>query len=166
MAQRQDTQSLSCGRADSFTLTIRKEDLQTVIDHCIAGLPNEACGILAGKGGKVEKVYLINNARPSPVSFEMDPEEQFRVMKDIRQSGLDLTGIFHSHPDSRAYPSGIDVEKAYWPGTLFPNYPQAVYVIVSLMDRNKPVVGSFSIASGEVSKIPMRIEERIVNTWR
>src|SRR5574341_44366 len=139
-------------------LTIRREDLQTIIDHCVAGFPNEACGILAGKEGRVEKVHAMKNARPSPVAYEMDPEEQFRVLKDIRQAGLDLVGIFHSHPGSPAYPSGVDVEKAYWPGTLFPNYPEAVYVIVSLMDREQPVVKGYSIIEGKVREIPLTVQ--------
>lgn len=135
-------------------LAIKKSDLQAIIAHCIGGHPNEACGLLAGKGGRVEKVYPMKNARPSPVAYEMDPEEQFRVLKDIRQAGLDLVGIFHSHPGSPAYPSGVDVEKAYWPGTLFPNYPEAVYVIVTLMDREQPVVKGYSIIEGKVREIP------------
>jgi len=134
---------------------ITKDDLQRVLRHCIEGYPDEACGILAGWAGKVEKVYPMRNARPSPVGYEMEPEEQFRVLKDIRQAGLDLVGIFHSHTGSPAYPSGVDVEKAYWPGTLFPNYPEAVYVIVSLMDREQPVVKSYSISEGSVREIPL-----------
>ena len=139
-------------------LIITKDDLQRVIRHCIEGYPDEACGILAGKGGRVEKVYPMKNARPSPVGYEMDPEEQFRVLKDIRQAGLDLVGIFHSHPGSPAYPSGVDVEKAYWPGTLFPNYPEAVYVIVSLVDREQPVVKSYSIVEGKVRETPLTVQ--------
>jgi [CysO sulfur-carrier protein]-S-L-cysteine hydrolase len=131
-------------------------DLESIINHCRREYPNEACGILAGAAGRVEKVYPVRNARPSPVSYEMDPEEQFRVMKDIRDAGFAMVGIFHSHPASPAYPSGIDVEKAYWPETLFPNYPEAVYVIVSLMDRRHPVVKGFSIVEGTVNEVLLR----------
>jgi len=138
-------------------LTIARDDLQTIIDHCNAGYPDEACGILAGKAGRVEKVYSMMNARPGPVSYEMDPEEQFRVMKDIRQTGLEMVGMFHSHPDGRAYPSGVDVEKAYWPGTQLPNYPEAVYVIVSLMDRAVPVVKGYTISGGAIREVPLAV---------
>ncbi|MBS1192890.1 MAG: hypothetical protein H6Q97_869 [Nitrospirae bacterium] len=138
-------------------LTIARDDLQTIIDHCNAGYPDEACGILAGKAGRVEKVYSMTNARPGPVSYEMDPEEQFRVMKDIRQTGLEMVGMFHSHPDGRAYPSGVDVEKAYWPGTQLPNYPEAVYVIVSLMDRPNPDVRGYTISGGAIREVPLAV---------
>ena len=141
----------------SIALAIRKNDLKKIIDHCNAGYPDEACGILAGKDGRVERVYCMRNARPGPASYEMDPEEQFRAMKDIRQAGLELLGTFHSHPGGHACPSGIDVERAYWPGTLFPNYPGAVYVIVSLIDRRDPVVKGYLIDSGTVSEVGLKV---------
>jgi proteasome lid subunit RPN8/RPN11 len=138
-------------------LVIGREDLKKIIDHCIAGYPDEACGILGGRDGRVERVHCMTNARPGPVSYEMDPEEQFRVMKDLRQECLDLVGIFHSHPGGRAYPSAIDVEQAYWPGTNVQNYPDAVYVIVSLMDGEAPAVRGFSIVDGKVNEVPVSV---------
>lgn len=128
--------------------------------HCRAGLPNEACGMLGGRAGTVEKVYPMKNAKPGPDYYEMDAEEQFRVMKDIRDSGLELTGLFHSHPTGQAYPSKVDVEQAYWPGTQLPNYPDAVYVIISFMDRSHPVPRGFSIEEGKVNEITLKILER------
>ncbi len=136
-----------------MTLIIKKSDIRLIIGHCRAGLPNESCGMLGGKDGAVEKVYCMTNAKPGPDYYEMDPEEQFRVMKDIRDSGLELIGLFHSHPTGRAYPSGVDVAQAYWPGTELPNYPDAAYVIVSLMDRENPVVRGFSIEEGRVTEV-------------
>jgi proteasome lid subunit RPN8/RPN11 len=138
-------------------LTITKTDLARILDHCLDGYPDEVCGILGGRDGKVEEVYLMKNARPGPTTYEMDPEEQFRVMKDIREAGLAMVGIFHSHPGGHAYPSSVDVEKAYWPGTLLPNYPSAVYVIVSLLDRASPVVRGYAIEEGRVSEIPLTV---------
>jgi len=138
-------------------LTLSRADFETILQHCLRELPNEACGILAGKSNKVERVYPMRNAKPGPVSYEMDAEEQFRVMKDIRQKGLAMTGIFHSHPSGRAFPSGIDVEKAYWPGTELPNYPDVVYVIVSLMDREKPDVRGYSIKEGTVKEVSLNV---------
>ena len=138
-------------------LAITRIHFQQVIDHCIAGYPDEVCGILGGTEGSVAKVYLMKNARPGPSTYEMDPEEQFRVMKDLREAGLALVGMFHSHPGGHAYPSNVDVEKAYWPGTRLPNYPSAVYVIVSLLDRLSPAVRGYLIEEGKVSEIPLTV---------
>ncbi len=113
--------------------------------------------MLAGKDGSVEKVYAMRNAKPGPDYYEMDAEEQFRVMKDIRDSGLEMIGLFHSHPAGQAYPSSMDVERAYWPGTQLPNYPDAVYVIVSLMDCKNPVARGFSIEEGTVAEVSLQV---------
>lgn len=138
-------------------LKIRASDLACVIGHCIASLPDEACGILAGRHGTVETVYAMRNARPGPASYEMEPDEQFRVMKEIRAAGRALVGIFHSHPAGPACPSPIDVEKAYWPGTLFPDVPSAVQVIVSLADRSRPVVRGFLIEDGSARETGLSV---------
>jgi len=140
-------------------LKIKKNDLQVLFDHCLAGYPNEACGMLGGKNGMVEKVYCMTNAKPGPDYYEMDAEEQFRVMKSIRESGLEMIGLFHSHPHGQAYPSKVDVNQAYWPGTELPNYPDAVYVIATLMDRAKPVARGFSIEEGKVTEVPVVVAE-------
>lgn len=137
-------------------LIINSADRATIIEHCSAAYPNEACGILAGRDGRVERVYRMRNARPGPASYEMDPDEQFRALKEIRRDGMVLAGIFHSHTSSPAYPSGIDVQQAYWPGTLFPNYPEAVYVIVSFRDPGAPVVKGFRIQDGAVDEVELR----------
>ena len=136
-------------------LLFKKADRLSMIDHCMKGLPDEACGMLGGREGRVEKIYPMTNSKPGPDYYEMDPEEQFRVMKDIREAGLELIGLFHSHPTGQAYPSGVDVAQAYWPGTELPNYPDAVYVIVSLMDRSRPVARGFSIEEGRVSEVSL-----------
>ena len=141
-----------------MTLIIKKSDIQRIIGHCRVGLPNESCGMLGGKDGAVEKVYCMTNAKPGPDYYEMDPEEQFRVMKDVRDSGLELIGLFHSHPHGQAYPSSVDVAQAYWPGTELPNYPDAVYVIVSFMDRENPVIRGFSIEEGNVNEVRVTVE--------
>jgi len=145
-------------RASTTALKISRDDLQTILDHCTAAYPNEACGILAGRAGRVEKVYPMRNVRPSPVAYEMEAEEQLRVMKEIRQAGLWLVGIFHSHINSPAYPSGVDVEQAYWPGTLYPNYPEAVYVILSLRDQKNPDFKGYLIHDGTAETVLVTIE--------
>jgi proteasome lid subunit RPN8/RPN11 len=138
-------------------LKIRKADLQVIVDHCLKGLPNESCGMLGGKDGRVEKIYPMRNAKPGPDYYEMDPEEQFHIMKDIRDAGLGMIGLFHSHPTGHAYPSSVDVEQAYWPGTQLPNYPDAIYIIVSLMDRAKPVARGFSIEEGKINEVALTV---------
>jgi proteasome lid subunit RPN8/RPN11 len=131
-------------------LIIKKTDLQKIFDHCDREYPSEACGILAGRNGRVEKVYTMTNAEPSPSFYLMDPQEQFQVMKEIRQEGVDLVGIYHSHTGSPAYPSGTDVGLAY--------YPEAVYLIVTLLDRKKPTARAFTIVDGIIAEVELIVK--------
>jgi proteasome lid subunit RPN8/RPN11 len=131
-------------------LSISKTDLQKIFDHCDREYPSEACGILAGRSGNVDKVYTMTNAEPSPSFYLMDPQEQFRVMKEIRQAGMELIGIYHSHTGSQAYPSGTDVGLAY--------YPEAVYLIVTLMDRKKPAARAFTIVDGTIAEVELIVK--------
>ena len=101
------------------------------------GLPNEACGILAGTEDTVTVFYSMTNTDRSPLTYLMDPKEQLKVFKKMRELGVELTGIFHSHVASEAYPSQKDVRLAF--------YPEVSYLIVSLSEKNRPVLRSFPI---------------------
>lgn len=123
-------------------IAFRNEQLQEIIAHARAEAPLEAGGLLAGSGSTVVRVYPMENTDRSESSFLLNPEEQYRVFVEIEELGFDLTGIYHSHPRSDAYPSARDVEMAY--------YPEAVYVIVSLA-RSHPDIRAFRIQDGRVS---------------
>lgn len=131
-------------------ITLKKELFDKIVSQCTRELPNEACGILAGKDGRVEKVYEMTNADKSPQTFIMDPKEQLKAAKEIRNSGLGMIGIYHSHVASQAYPSSHDVELAF--------YPEASYVIVTLKDRNNPQARAFKIVDGKITEERLEIE--------
>ncbi|BCB95476.1 hypothetical protein JZK55_03980 [Dissulfurispira thermophila] len=124
-------------------LIIPQQIFEEMIAHCKEGYPNEACGILAGSGNEVSKIYRMTNIENSPVTYMLDPKEQFNVMKDMREGNLSMIAIFHSHPSSAAYPSQRDVSLAF--------YEDAVYIIVSLMQK-EPVVKGFLIKEGEIKE--------------
>lgn len=130
-------------------LTLKRDDRDKIIKQCVKEFPNEACGILAGRNGKVEKVYEMTNADKSAATFFMDAKEQLKVMREIRNSGLEMAGIYHSHAASGAYPSNHDVEMAF--------YPEASYVIISLIDKNKPDIKSFKINEGRITEEEIKV---------
>jgi len=125
-------------------LELNREHWQTIIKHALAGLPNEACGLLAGEvegeHKKVRQVYLLTNLDQSPEHFSMDPVEQFAAVKDMRRHGWVMLGNFHSHPATPARPSAEDIRLAFDPAIS--------YVIVSLQAKEEPNVKSFSIKDG------------------
>lgn len=129
-------------------LLITRRLLDEIISHCREVYPKEACGILAGKNGVVQRVYKMRNIEDSGISYLMDPKEQFTVMKEIRKFGLEMTAIYHSHPDLDAYPSERDIKLAF--------YPDSVYIIVSLLNE-EPKTKAFMIIDGVVKEVEMRV---------
>ncbi|MCM8756829.1 MAG: M67 family metallopeptidase [Candidatus Omnitrophica bacterium] len=130
-------------------LILKKEFFEKIVNQSKRESPNEACGILAGKGQIVEKVYEMTNVDKSPSSFFMDAKEQLKAIKEIRSLGLEMLGIYHSHIASPAYPSAKDIELAF--------YPEVSYVIVSLKDKDNPQIRSFKIKEGIISEEELRI---------
>jgi proteasome lid subunit RPN8/RPN11 len=116
-------------------IEIPRKLLAEMIAHAQEEAPTEACGILAGKNGRVLELHRARNVDCSPVSYRLDREEQYRVFKDIEERGWELVGIYHSHPASPAVPSETDEKQA--------GYPEASYVLISLADPNVPQVRAF-----------------------
>ena len=137
-------------------LTMKKEDYEKILEHCKQGLPNEACGLIAGTKEedvkKIEKVYLLSNIDQSNEHFSMDPREQLAAVKDMRANGYELLGNFHSHPESPSRPSEEDKRLAY--------DSKVNYLILSLMDIEHPVLNAFQIdESKNVTKEELNIVE-------
>ena len=119
-----------------------------IIAHARAGLPNEACGILAGRDGHAERFFPAEPDEPSPYYYRISSPDQLRIVNEIDEAGLELVGIYHSHVSSPAFPSRTDAEQAFW--------PEAVYVIVSLAGGGADVRG-YRIADMEISEEPLEI---------
>lgn len=84
----------------------------------------ECCGLLAGRGAAITRILPARNAAKRPDSeYEIAPEELFRLMREIRSAGLEMLGIYHSHPSGENAPSASDLARAF--------YPEAVYFILS-----------------------------------
>ncbi|MCH7556710.1 MAG: M67 family metallopeptidase [Planctomycetes bacterium] len=124
---------------------------EQMLEQAKAQAPIEVCGILAGNGSKVEKLYKMTNADNSSNRFMMEPKEQFAVVKDIRSAGLEMLAIYHSHPETPARPSAEDIRLA-----LTAN---VIYLIVSLQDANAPAVKGFLLEDGNVAKVSVKISD-------
>ena len=96
------------------SLTLKRDQLQRMIEHVDLHAPAEACGLLAGKDTRVEKVIVVQNRAQDPARYRMDPIEQLSAFKWIDTQALELSGIFHSHPCGPAIVSPTDIrESAY-----------------------------------------------------
>ena len=132
-------------------LEIPSDIYAQMVAQARAEAPIEACGILAGTNGKVEKFYKMTNADAASDHFMMAPSEQFAVVRDVRSASLEILAIYHSHPESPARPSEEDIRLALTPGVID--------VIVSLLGDG-PAAKGFLIDGGDVSEVSVTIENR------
>jgi [CysO sulfur-carrier protein]-S-L-cysteine hydrolase len=112
--------------------------------------PEECCGLLGGTSGVVTSAYSLRNESPRPETrYFASPEDLLSAMRGIREAGLTLMGIYHSHPRTRAYPSASDIEMAF--------YPEAVYFIMSLSACAE--LRAFKINGNGVQELDISIQE-------
>lgn len=126
-----------------------------MVAHLLEERPNEGCGLVAGRQGTVSKVIRMSNAAGSPMRYALDPKEQFTAYRLIEDESLELSGVFHSHTHTEAYPSPTDVRLAS---------EDVPYIIVSLA-REPADVRAFRIikanwddSEGEIVEVPVVIE--------
>jgi len=120
-----------------------------VVEQGLREFPNECCGVIAAENGVPVKVFTMRNADASPVTYRLDPKEQLKVWDELDEQGWDLWGIYHSHTHSEAYPSETDRRQAF--------YPDAYYILLSLQDREKPVMRFYTIQDDEIAEEELTI---------
>ncbi len=115
-------------------------------DYLEKHLPEEACGILGGRDGRVEVMLPVRNELQSPVRFRMNASEQIRAILWLESQGMDLIGIFHSHPSGPEFPSDTDLQEHA--------YPESAAIICSLTNAGW-VMRAFSIQEGRAFEIEL-----------
>ena len=104
-----------------------------ILEQALSRPVEEVCGLAGGTGDLVNHIYPVTNIATDPKhQFLMAPEEQFETMRRIRESGEEMIGIYHSHPETPAEPSATDLEMAA--------YPDVFYLIVSLRVKQPELV--------------------------
>lgn len=120
-----------------------------MICHAQEEWPLEACGILAGKDHRVERIFRMENEEKSEERFSISAEAQIRVLQELDRDELLMIGIYHSHPRTDPYPSERD--------RVYSFYPDVFHVIVSLKRREKPDVKVFLVEGDEVKSVDLII---------
>lgn len=126
-----------------------------VVAHTLAGLPEEACGLVAAVAGttgsddaEVLRFYPCRNDAASAKLYTLNPLDGLKADRDAEDRGLEIVGVVHSHTHTDAYPSPTDVAQA-------PD-PTWHYVIVSLRDES-PSMRSYRIVDGEITEEPVEL---------
>lgn len=120
--------------SDKILFQINKDLLEKIKEQGRKEAPIEACGYLAGNDNIAKEVIYMKNIDNSPEHFTFDPKEQFAALKYARSKGLDLIGVYHTHPASPARMSKEDIRLA--------NDTNIVYLIYSLTED---VIRAFKI---------------------
>ncbi|MBI4652293.1 M67 family metallopeptidase [Candidatus Desantisbacteria bacterium] len=131
-------------------MEIRKDIYEQMIQDAIESFPNECCGILAGKTNTASKIYPVKNVEVSPeTGYLMDSDVQFKILKILEQSSIEVIAFYHSHPNSECYPSKKDIDLI--------SYPDSLYVIISLAEIESPEVKAFKIQKDKVREEEIKI---------
>jgi proteasome lid subunit RPN8/RPN11 len=160
-------------------LVIPQSILDEIIAHARELAPYECCGLLAGTGNTVTRLYRVKNivalegaqnlssfdpakvahlerlspAERAEIAFVMDMQDFSAAKKDMRNNGLDLQVVYHSHPHDPARPSVTDIKIATDYEEIWPkiNLPTPAYLLVSLMEKD-PDIRTYWIKAGQVTK--------------
>jgi [CysO sulfur-carrier protein]-S-L-cysteine hydrolase len=125
-----------------------------IVSHCLGGLPDEACGLIAGDAaGNVALCYPTANLAASAKRYTVDPRDHLKAERDAEDRGLEIIGVFHSHTHTDAYPSSTDVDQASTPLSN----PEWHYVLVSLRDTH-PTLRSYRIVDRQIEEEPVVLD--------
>lgn len=120
-----------------------------MIEHALEDDTIECCGILAGSNGIIHKLFRMTNVEHSPYRFSWDSKELIKVWNEMEDAAWNHRAVYHSHIMSEAYPSSTDVRLAAW--------PEAYYIVISLIDKENPEMRAFRIVDGTVSEEELQV---------
>ena len=133
-------------------MQIPKAIYDQMLEQAREEAPNECCGILGGKDGAASTMYPATNAEQSPLRYTLDPKDLYRItFQEIPEKDEEMLAIYHSHTKSAAYPSQTDVNQAV-------NWPDAIYLIVSLQDEEAPEVKGYWLKDLRIADAELIVE--------
>ena len=106
---------------------ILKSVYEGIIRHAEAGFPHEVCGVLIGTEGLITYYRECGNLNTERAHdrYDLDPVSFKEADEWARGNGLEIAGIYHSHPDHPSFASETDRQRAW---------PEWVYMIFSVYD--------------------------------
>lgn len=96
-----------------MALEVTSGVLAALREEAARAAPREACGLLLGRGARIQRALPAANVHPDPLRhFEIDPAALIAAHRAARGGGSELLGYFHSHPNGHPRPSAVDCEHA------------------------------------------------------
>lgn len=129
-----------------ITLRLSEEHRQAIYQHARDEAPRECCGVIAGKpDGTLTSFHRLTNVAEGNRLYLIDDEELYHLTRELTERGEDPVVIYHSHPETPAYPSATDVANAF--------YPDSYYVICSLENPEQPYLRAFTIVDEQITEV-------------
>jgi proteasome lid subunit RPN8/RPN11 len=127
---------------------LNPEMRKSIEEHAKADAPRECCGVIVGHSGRPERFLPLRNVAEGNRFYEIDPAQLIELeFHELPKDDSEIVAIYHSHPESPAYPSRTDVELAYW--------PDVVYLICSLELAENPIIRGFHIREGTIAEVTL-----------
>jgi proteasome lid subunit RPN8/RPN11 len=124
-----------------------------MLEQAQAELPNECCGLLAGRivdgVGQVETRYPLENELASPTEYNANAKSLIAAHKDMRARGIAELAVYHSHPTTAPIPSRTDRERNYY-GT------EVIFLIIGLTER-PPLVRAWRLQSDSQEEVDWQL---------
>ena len=130
-------------------MRIARDQRDAIVAHAVRDLPNECCGLIGVRDGRVTHVIALENLAASPFRFEMGIDQQ-RAIDEIEDAGSEVGAMYHSHPRTDAWPSQTDM-------SLSDRWPGLEWVIVGFVST-EPVVRSFRVTTTGVEALDLEVE--------
>lgn len=139
----------------AFRLIVPREVLEGMLEQALAERPRECCGLLAGVVEehtlRVVRGYPLVNALQSPTEYESDPRSMFEAVRDMRQHGLEIVAVYHSHPTSAPVPSKKDLAR---------NYSEEVVNLIISLTTSPPEVRAWWLTETSYGEAEWEVVER------
>ena len=122
-----------------------------IVAHSLEDVPDECCGMVAGKDGTATEVFRARNELASPFSYSVDSHDLLKITGVIEDRGEELAAIYHSHTKTAPEPSQTDINLAKM-------WPDPVYLICSVADPDEPQLRGWEIRDGKVQEVELVVE--------
>lgn len=135
-------------------ISISKSDLKKILKHGEETYNEECCGLLIGTENKVLEVRKMRNTNSGTRSrrYNIDPLELMKVENEVDERGLEIIGIYHSHPDHPARPSQFDLDHSF---------PNLSYMVLAVESGEAREITSWRRVDGDQREFAQeKIEEK------
>ena len=101
-------------------ITLPHDLIDVLHAEAASAAPQESCGILLGRGNRIDSIQPTRNVHPAPKThFEIDPQALIDAHRNAREGGPEIVGYYHSHPLGPPAPSATDRVMAAGDGRIW-----------------------------------------------